>query len=185
MGWLGATLKQVFTRARRVDVSLRDVTIARDGKRGYTVRMTSRTRRARRIWGDFEKVSELRTGHRTRRLTFACSQRSLWRVPRVLGVCVWGGDEKARIERLCLSPYVEEPLNSKVIKRFVPEQRSRHVFFAFRDPMFYVYMYEHPIYISLWYSQTKKKKKGCSNSILNHKSIGNTKKQNSDVELSV
>ena len=48
---------------------------------------------------------------------------------------VGGGqaDEKARIERLCLSPYVEEPLNSKVIKRFVPEQRSRYVFFEFRD----------------------------------------------------
>ena len=44
-----------------------------------------------------------------------------------------GADEKARIERLCLSPYVEEPLNSKVMKRFVPEQRSRYVFFEFRD----------------------------------------------------
>ena len=32
-----------------------------------------------------------------------------------------------------LSPYVEEPLNSKVIKSFVPEQRSRYVFFEFRD----------------------------------------------------
>ena len=37
-----------------------------------------------------------------------------------------------------LPPYVEEPLNSKVIKSFVPEQRSRQVFFVFRDPMFYV-----------------------------------------------
>ena len=32
-----------------------------------------------------------------------------------------------------LSPYVEEPLNSKVIKGFVPELRSRYVFFEFRD----------------------------------------------------
>ena len=47
--------------------------------------------------------------------------------------CGEGADEKARIERLCLSPYVEEPLLSKVIKRFVPEQRSRYVFFEFRD----------------------------------------------------
>ena len=31
-----------------------------------------------------------------------------------------------------LSPYVEEPLNSKVIKSFVPELRSRYVFFEFR-----------------------------------------------------
>ena len=32
-----------------------------------------------------------------------------------------------------LSPYAEKPLNSKVIKSFVPEQRSRYVFFEFRD----------------------------------------------------
>ena len=32
-----------------------------------------------------------------------------------------------------LSPYVEEPLNSNVIKSFVPELRSRYVFFEFRD----------------------------------------------------
>ena len=32
-----------------------------------------------------------------------------------------------------LSPYVEEPLNLKVIKSFVPELRSRYVFFEFRD----------------------------------------------------
>ena len=32
-----------------------------------------------------------------------------------------------------LSPYVEEPLNTKVIKSFVPELRSRHVFFEFGD----------------------------------------------------
>ena len=34
---------------------------------------------------------------------------------------VGGADGKASIERLCLSPYVEEPLNSKVIKSFAPE----------------------------------------------------------------
>ena len=37
---------------------------------------------------------------------------------------VGGGDEKARIERMCIS-LLEEPLNSKVIKSFVPELRSR------------------------------------------------------------
>ena len=42
-------------------------------------------------------------------------------------------DGKASIERLCLSPYVEKPFNSKVIKSFVPELRSRYVFFVFRD----------------------------------------------------
>ena len=45
---------------------------------------------------------------------------------------VWG-DGKVIIERLCLSlPYVET-FNSKVIKGFVPELRSRYVFFLFRD----------------------------------------------------
>ena len=39
-----------------------------------------------------------------------------------------------------LSPYVKEPLSSKVIKSFVPELRSRYVFFAFRE--YYV--------LSLW-----------------------------------
>ena len=46
-----------------------------------------------------------------------------------------GADGKASIDRLCpsLSPYVERPLNSKVIKGFVPELRSRYVFFVFQD----------------------------------------------------
>ena len=39
-----------------------------------------------------------------------------------------------------LSPYVEEPLNSKVIKSFVPELRSRKCFSCYEIPMFYVYM---------------------------------------------
>ena len=44
-----------------------------------------------------------------------------------------GADGKVIIERLCISlPYVET-FNSKVIKGFVPELRSRYVFFVFRD----------------------------------------------------
>ena len=44
-----------------------------------------------------------------------------------------GADGKASIERLSISlPYVET-FNSKVIKGFVPELRSRYVFFVFRD----------------------------------------------------
>ena len=46
---------------------------------------------------------------------------------------VGGAYEKVIIERLCISlPYVET-FNSKVIKGFVPERRSRYVFFVFRD----------------------------------------------------
>ena len=44
-----------------------------------------------------------------------------------------GADGKVIIERSCISlPYVET-FNSKVIKGFVPELRSRYVFFVFRD----------------------------------------------------
>ena len=70
-------------------------------------------------------------------MTFACSRRPLARDARDGG----GSDEKARIERLYLSPYVEEPLNSKVIKSFVPELRSRKCFSCFQIPMFYVSIY--------------------------------------------
>ena len=64
-----------------------------------------------------------------RRLTFAYS-------PRPCGGCardVGGADGKVIIERLCISlPYVET-FNSKVIKYFVLELRSRYVFFVFQD----------------------------------------------------
>ncbi len=54
---------------------------------------------------------------------------------------VVGTDEKASVEILCLSPYVEKPFNSKVIKSFVPELRNRKCFSCFEIPMFYVYIY--------------------------------------------
>ena len=79
--------------------------------------------------GIWKKLVELSLTVRRRRVTFASSQ---W----PCGGCRtwWGGaDGKVIIERLCISlPYVET-LNSKVIKGFVPELRSRYVFFVFRD----------------------------------------------------
>ena len=70
-----------------------------------------------------------------RRLTFACS-------PRPGGRChtSFGADRKVSRERWYLYPYVEKPFNSKVIKSFVPELRSRKYFSCFGIPMFYVYM---------------------------------------------
>ena len=44
--------------------------------------------------------------------------------------CGWKSQDRKNVY---LSPYVEEPLNSKVIKSFVPELRSRYVFFEYRD----------------------------------------------------
>ena len=49
---------------------------------------------------------------------------------------VWGRWKS----QVYLSPYVEKPVNSKVIKGFVPELRSRKCFSCFGIPMFYVYM---------------------------------------------
>ena len=48
-----------------------------------------------------------------------------------------------------LSPYVKEPLNSKVIKSFVPELRSRKCFFVFQDSyVLCIYIYELSMYVS-------------------------------------
>ena len=149
MGYLGATLTQVFTRSNGADVSLKDVTIARDGKRGYRVRMTPRAGSARRIWGIWRK-SRVEARHWKRRLTFACSQKP-WAVVTWDGGGWWKGRNR---EIVPLSPYVKKPLNSKVIKSFVPEQRSHYVFFEFRDLMFYVIyiwtLYVHFAYSCIW-----------------------------------
>ena len=52
----------------------------------------------------------------------------------LLRVRTWlRSDGKVNIERWYLSPYVKKPFNSKVIKSFVPELRSRKCFFVFRD----------------------------------------------------
>ena len=80
----------------------------------------------------------MRTGHRTRRVDFRLLAKALGRCRTKLG---GGGRWKSQNRKnVYLSPYVEEPLNSKVIKSFVPELRSHYVFFEFRDPMYYVYI---------------------------------------------
>ena len=93
--------------------------------------MMSCTGSARRILGDFEKVRELRRDlHRGKTVGFRLLAETFVAGATRVGR---GAAGKARIERLCLSPYVEKPFNSKVIKSFVPEQRSPYVFFEFRD----------------------------------------------------
>ena len=51
---------------------------------------------------------------------------------------VMGADGKVSIQRWYFSSYVEKPLNSKVIKSFVPELRSRKCFSCFGIPMLYM-----------------------------------------------
>ena len=89
-------------------------------------------KRARRIWRDLKKSVSWELDSEREGPTFGArwGQTNLCAkgVARVLGA-----DEKVIIERSCISlPYVET-FNSKVIKGFVPELRSRYVFFVFWD----------------------------------------------------
>ena len=163
MGYLGATLTRVCSRTfvRRADVSLRDVTIAQKGNGGYRVRVTSCTRSAQRIWGILKKsVSWVEFCLWRRQLAFACSpkpgQWPLWWVPHVLG---GGGRWKSQNRKnVYLSPYVQEPLNSKVIKSSYLNWEVVTCFSNFEIPMFY--LYGHSMYVShiaiswLWYKES-------------------------------
>ena len=78
MGYLGATLTQVFARTRSGRVTQRCHNSS-DGRRGYRVRVTSRTGSARRILVDLKKSVELKTEHRTRRVDFRLLAEALAR----------------------------------------------------------------------------------------------------------
>ena len=92
--------------------------------------------------GDCEKVSWVESCRPKKKADFRLLTEArpvaLWRVPHVL----WGGGrwKSPHKKNVYHSPYVEETLNSKVIKNFVPELRSRKCFSCFKIPMFYVYM---------------------------------------------
>ena len=124
-------------RERRVDVSFRDVTIARDGKRSYRVRVKSRTGSARMILGIWIKLVELRLDTK-RDGWLSLARGGLGQVSHEMG---GGGRWKSQNREIVpLSPCIEEPLNSKVIS-FVPELRSRYLFFEFRDSYVLCYVY--------------------------------------------
>ena len=90
-------------------------------------------KRARRIFFVIWKSQLLRTRLRTGRVDFRGSLRPDEFVRYGRHTSWVGVDGKDSIERLCISlPYVET-FNLKVIKGFLPELRSRYVFFVFRD----------------------------------------------------
>ena len=67
----------------------------------------------------------------------------------------WRGRWKSQNRKnVYLSPYVKGSLNSKVIKGFVSEQRSRKSFSCFEIPMFYVIyiwtLYVHFTHCRIW-----------------------------------
>ena len=119
--------------ARGEDVSFTDIKI-KIPDRKVDVNDISHRKCTRRILGILKKsVSRVLRSEEKGWLSLAHSGF-------VAGATCVGEDGKASIERLCLSPYVKKPLNSKVIKSFVPELRSRKCFSCFGIPMFYVYM---------------------------------------------
>ena len=103
--------------------------------------------------GNLKKVSRVETRHQTRRVDFRL-------LAEALGRCRtrWGDRWKSQNRKIVpLSPYVEKPLNSKVIKSFLPELRSRKCFSCFEIRMFYI-IYIWTLYILfthnciwLWY----------------------------------
>ena len=77
------------------------------------------------------KVRRVEASHRTRRFDFwgSLTRDEFARYGRR---AIWGPDEKDSIERLSLS-LCRRTFKLNGNKRFVPEQRSRYVFFEFRD----------------------------------------------------
>ena len=129
----------VHVPACGANVSLRDVTRAqmRNGDRECEWRHAPEA--CGGFWRFFKKSVELRLDTEREGSIFGAhrGQTNLWRVPHVLG----GRWKSQNRKNVYLSPYVEEPLNSKVIKSFVPELRSRKCFSCFQIPMFYIYIY--------------------------------------------
>ena len=99
-------------------------------------------------FGDFEKVnllSWLLPRKKTVGFRLLAEARPVAPVAgatRAGGVRRWKSQNRKNVY---LSPYAEEPLNSKAIKSFVPELRSRKCFSCFEIPIVYVY-----IYIYIW-----------------------------------
>ena len=91
------------------------------------------------------------------------------RAPHVL----WGRWKSQHRKKVYLSPYVEKPFKSKVIKSFVPELRSRKYFLCFGIPIFYVYMlwtfYVHFTYSCMATLQLKVFRSYTSLNIMNHR----------------
>ena len=93
------------------------------------------------FWGFWKsQLVELSCCLGRRWLAFACSPKP-GQCPCDRCHTKWGGRWKRQNRKnVYLSPYVEEPLNSKVIKSFIPELRSHKCFSCFEILMFYVYM---------------------------------------------
>ena len=158
MGYLGATLTQVFTRACAERTCHSEMSQLPEMWNGVTECEWRYAPEARGGFWEILKKSKRRVENWTPNETvdFRLLTETFVAGARRVGV---GADKKARIERLCLSLLMsKKPLNSKVIKSFVPEKRNRKCFSSFEIPMFY--HFGHSMYVShiaiswLWYSTT-------------------------------
>ena len=121
----------MFTHVGGANVSLRDVIIAHMGNGARECGWCHAPEARGGFWG-FGKVSWVESCLGRRRLTFACLQKPGQWPCRGCHMCWWGGRWKSHHRKIVHLSYVET-LNSKVIKGFVPELRSRYVFLVFRD----------------------------------------------------
>ena len=149
MDYLGATLTQVFTRACGADVSLRDVTIAQMGN-GATECGWRHAPKARGGFGGFWKNQLFELSPASGEDGWLSLARGgLGQVSHEME----GRWKSQNRKNVYLSPYVEEPLNSKVIKCFVLELRSRHVFFVFQDSYVLCYINIWTLYVHFTHSR--------------------------------
>ena len=118
MSYLGATLTQVFTRARVTQRCHNSP----DGKRGYSVPV---------IWWILKNLLVESSSASEEDSWLSLARGGLGQVSHVfVGVGRWKSQNRKNVY---LSPYVEEPLNSKVIKMFRTWTKKSWVFFVFRD----------------------------------------------------
>ena len=105
-------------------------------------------RKRAEVFGRFRRKG-VEARRRTRRFDFRGSQRRD-EFARYGRRARWGPDEEANIKRLCLSPYVEEPLTSKVIKGSYLnlEVVTCFSYFKILCSKFSICGHEHSMYIS-------------------------------------
>ena len=86
------------SRVGGVDMSLRGVTVAQMGGRTSECEWRRTPEAHGEFWEFWRKLVELKTGHQTGRVNFRL-------LAEALGRCRtrWGADEKASIERMCVS----------------------------------------------------------------------------------
>ena len=115
--------------------------------------------------GDLRKVSKLSFSVRRRRLTFGARRyqtSSLRRGPHVRSGVGDGRWKSQRRKIVYLSPHVEKPFNSKVIKSFVPELRSRKCFFCVSGFLCALWTF----YIYITYSRMAMLRGGCPRGVM-------------------